>query len=101
MKPIQTFTSDLSKKEFPLADKVSGKSIRTPILELMKIDFILFILTILTVKIKTMSCLGVIMDMILCVHKMPTEMQNSTILQHDTVCSLNRKMQKKYETSFQ
>lgn len=39
MKPIQTFTSDLSKKEFPLADKVSGKSIRTPILELMKIDF--------------------------------------------------------------
>ena len=27
------------KKEFPLADKVSGKSIRTPILELMKIDF--------------------------------------------------------------
>lgn len=39
MKPMQTFTSDLSKKEFPLADKVSGKSIRTPILELMKIDF--------------------------------------------------------------
>ncbi len=39
MKPMQTFTSDLSKKEFPLADKVSGRSIRTPILELMKIDF--------------------------------------------------------------
>lgn len=39
MKPIQTFISDLSKKEFPLTDKVSGKLIRNPILELMKIDF--------------------------------------------------------------
>lgn len=39
MKPINTFISDLSKKEFPLTDKVSGKLIRNPILELMKVDF--------------------------------------------------------------
>lgn len=39
MKPIQTFISDLSKKEFPLTDKVSGKLIRNPIMELMKVDF--------------------------------------------------------------
>tara|TARA_R110000868_G_scaffold20539_4_gene86873 strand:- start:21076 stop:21783 length:708 start_codon:yes stop_codon:yes gene_type:complete len=39
MKPINTFLSDLSKKEFPLTDKVSGKLIRNPILELMKVDF--------------------------------------------------------------
>jgi len=39
MKPIPTFTSDLSKREFPLTDKVSGKMIRKPILALMKIDF--------------------------------------------------------------
>ncbi|WP_367771104.1 DUF1003 domain-containing protein [Flavobacterium sp. WC2421] len=39
MKPINTFISDLSKKEFPLTDKVSGKLIRNPILELMKADF--------------------------------------------------------------
>ena len=39
MKPIQTFISDLSKKEFPLTDKVSGKIIRNPILALMKMDF--------------------------------------------------------------
>ena len=39
MKPIATFTSDLSKKEFPLTDKVSGKMIRKPTLALMQTDF--------------------------------------------------------------
>ena len=39
MKPIPTFTSDLSKKEFPLTDKVSGKMIRKPILALITADF--------------------------------------------------------------
>lgn len=39
MKPIPTFTSDLSRKEFPLTDKVSGKTIRKPILALITADF--------------------------------------------------------------
>ena len=39
MKPIHTFISDLSKKQFPLTDKVSGKLVRNPILDLMKVDF--------------------------------------------------------------
>jgi uncharacterized membrane protein len=39
MNAIPTFTSDLSKKEFPLTDKVSGKIVRKPILSLMKTDF--------------------------------------------------------------
>lgn len=39
MKVIPTFTSDLSKKEFPVNDKVSGKMIRTPILALMRKDY--------------------------------------------------------------
>ncbi|EIA07787.1 DUF1003 domain-containing protein [Flavobacterium frigoris] len=39
MKRIPTFISDLSKNEFPLTDKVSGKIIRKPILALLKADF--------------------------------------------------------------
>jgi uncharacterized membrane protein len=39
MKVIPTFTNDLSKKEFPVNDKVSGKMIRTPILALMRKDY--------------------------------------------------------------
>ncbi len=39
MKNIPTFVSDLSKKVFPLSDKISGKIIRNPILVLMKKDF--------------------------------------------------------------
>jgi uncharacterized membrane protein len=39
MKTSATFISDLSRKEFPLADKISGRIIRNPILTLMKKDF--------------------------------------------------------------
>lgn len=39
MNPIPTFTSDLSKKDFPLTEKVSGKTVRKPILALIKTDF--------------------------------------------------------------
>jgi len=39
MKSIPTFTSDLSRKEFPLAEKVLGKIIRKPILALIIADF--------------------------------------------------------------
>lgn len=39
MKPIPVFTSDLSKKNFPMTDKVSGKIVRKPVLALMKTDF--------------------------------------------------------------
>src|SRR3970040_2899920 len=39
MKPIPTFTSDLSKREFPLTDRSSRKMTHKPILALMKIDF--------------------------------------------------------------
>ncbi len=39
MKTSATFISDLSRKEFPLADKISGRIIRNPILALMKKDF--------------------------------------------------------------
>jgi len=39
MKPIPIFTSDLSKKDFPMTEKVSGKMVRTPILALMNVDF--------------------------------------------------------------
>ena len=35
----ETFISDLSKKEFPIADKISGKSIRNPILALIEKDY--------------------------------------------------------------
>ncbi len=35
----ETFISALSKKEFPIADKVSGKSIRNPILSLIEKDY--------------------------------------------------------------
>ncbi|TDE06932.1 DUF1003 domain-containing protein [Flavobacterium sandaracinum] len=39
MKSNLTFVSDISKKEFPLADKVSAKTIRNPILALIESDF--------------------------------------------------------------
>jgi uncharacterized membrane protein len=39
MKPIPTFTSDLSKKEFPLTEKISADTIRNPILALIKEDY--------------------------------------------------------------
>ncbi|SEA98137.1 Uncharacterized membrane protein [Flavobacterium gillisiae] len=39
MASIPTFKSDLSNKEFPLKDKISGKIIRNPILALMQNDF--------------------------------------------------------------
>ncbi|HLF53038.1 DUF1003 domain-containing protein [Flavobacterium sp.] len=39
MKTNKTFISDLSKKEFPMADKVSGKMIRNGILTLIKEDY--------------------------------------------------------------
>ncbi|UFH35262.1 DUF1003 domain-containing protein [Flavobacterium acetivorans] len=39
MKKKSTFISDLSRKQFPLIDKVSAKIIRTPILTLIKEDF--------------------------------------------------------------
>lgn len=39
MKPIPVFRSDLSKKNFPMTDKVSGKIVRKPVLALMKTDF--------------------------------------------------------------
>jgi uncharacterized membrane protein len=35
----ETFISDLSKKEFPISDKISGKSIRNPILALIEKDY--------------------------------------------------------------
>ena len=34
-----TFISDISKNEFPVADKVSGKTIRNPILALIQINY--------------------------------------------------------------
>jgi uncharacterized membrane protein len=39
MKIIHTFVSDLSKKEFPLSDKVAGSIIRNPILTLIQEDY--------------------------------------------------------------
>lgn len=39
MKTKATFISDISKQEFPIADKVSGKTIRNPILALIKEDY--------------------------------------------------------------
>jgi uncharacterized membrane protein len=39
MKTNATFTSDLSQIEFPISDKVLGKSIRNPILALIKADY--------------------------------------------------------------
>lgn len=38
IKCMKTFHSDLSKKEFSISDKVSGKTIRKPILDLIKKD---------------------------------------------------------------
>ena len=37
-----TFISDLSKKEFPITDKISAKTIRDPILALIKADYLDF-----------------------------------------------------------
>lgn len=39
MKSNSTFTSDISKKEFPIADKISAKTIRNPILALIQNDY--------------------------------------------------------------
>jgi uncharacterized membrane protein len=39
MKSKTTFISDISKKEFPIADKVSAKLIRNPILALIQKDY--------------------------------------------------------------
>lgn len=39
MKSHSTFTSYISKKEFPITDKISGKAIRNPILALIKNDY--------------------------------------------------------------
>ena len=35
---METFISDISKNEFPISDKISGKLVRNPILELIKKD---------------------------------------------------------------
>jgi hypothetical protein len=42
MASIPIFRSDLSNQEFPLADKISAKIIRNPILALMQKDFLNF-----------------------------------------------------------
>lgn len=39
MKSNTTFISDISKKEFPIADKISAKTIRNPILALIQADY--------------------------------------------------------------
>ena len=39
MKSNTTFTSDISKKEFPIVDKISAKTIRNPILALIQNDY--------------------------------------------------------------
>ena len=39
MKDSTTFISDISKKKFPIADRVSGKTIRNPILALIQEDY--------------------------------------------------------------
>lgn len=39
MKSKTIFTSDISKKEFPIADKISAKTIRNPILALIQTDY--------------------------------------------------------------
>jgi uncharacterized membrane protein len=39
MKSTTTFTSDISKKEFPIVDKISAKTIRNPILALIQNDY--------------------------------------------------------------
>ncbi|MDI6031566.1 DUF1003 domain-containing protein [Flavobacterium sp. LB2P84] len=39
MKSNTTFTSDISKKEFPIADKIAAKTIRNPILALIQNDY--------------------------------------------------------------
>ncbi len=39
MKSNTTFTSDISKKEFPIADKISAKTIRNPIFALIQNDY--------------------------------------------------------------
>jgi uncharacterized membrane protein len=39
MKSNATFISDISKKEFPISDKVSAKTIRNPILALIQNDY--------------------------------------------------------------
>jgi hypothetical protein len=39
METNATFVSDISKKEYPIADKVSGRTIRNPILALIKQDY--------------------------------------------------------------
>ncbi|MBP2284629.1 putative membrane protein [Flavobacterium sp. CG_23.5] len=39
MNTSNTFISDISKKEFPMVEKVSGKTIRNPILALVQKDF--------------------------------------------------------------
>ena len=39
MKSNSTFTSYISKKEFPIADKISGKAIRNPLLALIQNDY--------------------------------------------------------------
>lgn len=36
---METFISDLSKQEFPISDRISGKTIRKPILELVQQDY--------------------------------------------------------------
>lgn len=39
MKSISNFISDISNIEFPVSDKVSGKTFRNPILSLIKKDY--------------------------------------------------------------
>ena len=39
MNSKKTFKSDISGLEFPIKDKISGDSIRTPLLQLIKIDY--------------------------------------------------------------
>ena len=39
MKNNLTFISDVSKKEFPIDDKISGKAVRDPIFALIQTDF--------------------------------------------------------------
>ena len=39
MKNESTFISDVSKKQFPIADKISAKTVRDPIFTLIQADF--------------------------------------------------------------
>lgn len=107
MRRKHTFTSDISKKEFPLDERIFGSNIRTPILNLIQSDYPEFIGTcslslselnfyrekyISTYITKDLQELNELRDVVLNAHSEPALISDKIDDENDTELTLGQRM---------